>query len=1144
MSRRALAIAAGITAVAVAAAATAIWLFPRALPIVAMEQTLTRDVALARADSFSRAHDLSVAGARTAVRFQGNDSLTTYIELAGGGHDSLNALVRGRDIAPFIWSVRAFVAGNPREVRVHFAPDGRIVGFTRTFAEADKRPEVSADSGRLLAEYALRTWIGESMDRWTFVTSSYETKKTSGRVDRSYTFERNDRKISGAPIRVEVEIAGDTPAKIRPFVVIPESFGRRYGEMRSANDLLALLAGLGILTIAIAGIVFLSKSARAKLVRWQPAMIVGGVVGALAFAAGLNEMPASWYGYDTATSPVAFQAMIALGAIAIGAMTTLLIGFTLAAAESATRQAFPHQLDWWKLWRYRGTTEVAARVAGGYAAACIAFAYVALFYLITRKLLGWWVPSELLDDPNQIASPMPWISGIAASLHAGVWEEALFRALPLSMFSLWVGQRLHRRWWMTLGVIVTAIVFGFAHSNYASWPPYSRGVEIFLDACFWAVLFLNFGLIVTVVAHFVYDLVLFGLFAASGSAIEYRISAAIIGLALLAPALAVAWQWARQRGLLTTPDAARFGAWTAPDRTETVTAVAPQRPLAITRRSRQLAIGGGLIAAIIAIARPPLPTLGPEFTAHRAQVLVTTDSVLRSRGGDPSSWRRLTNTATDTLVAWPRFVKEYKIIPRARQLAASYLPPAWWVVRYVHSDGATAQHRTEEWRIRLWPDGRPLDARHIIADSAHRNVALPADVRRVALAAMAREGVNTATLQEFEFKETARPSRKDVTIAYTDTAVKLPGDAAARVWVQVAGDEPLVARRGVELSEAFLRADRQRQTTSVLILGICGMLLLSGFITGAIVVTRRRPMLIADGVLDKRKTLMFLGAVAALSLIGRLNGLPSTLFSYDTSEPWSRFLISTTAGFLSVAAVSMFVFGSWLALGAVRRRVGIPMLADSASESAIRDMVMAGVGLGAAFFALSQLVTLVHVNGAPIMPLAPTTLVNLALPWLGGVPDLLTSAILNVAYLGIAILVVAGFTRRWILRALIVIVVCGLIAGIAIAAAPTDRIDPLKTAFLALRVLGIAAALYYWGRRSAWSWVVAALTLEAFTGLRSATYATTGQEKVAGALTIFAAGVLVSIIARHAREETSPSASPPDTQTTPAPPPPASTLPA
>ena len=64
--------------------------------------------------------------------------------------------------------------------------------------------------------------------------------------------------------RAEVGIAGDTPARVRPYVEIPESFRRRYAEMRSSNDLLALIASLGILALAIAGIVFLSRSARAK----------------------------------------------------------------------------------------------------------------------------------------------------------------------------------------------------------------------------------------------------------------------------------------------------------------------------------------------------------------------------------------------------------------------------------------------------------------------------------------------------------------------------------------------------------------------------------------------------------------------------------------------------------------------------------------------------------------------------------------------------------------------------------------------------------------------------------------------------------------------------------------------------------------
>jgi hypothetical protein len=65
------------------------------------------------------------------------------------------------------------------------------------------------------------------------------------------------------------------------------------------------------------------------------------------------------------------------------------------------------------------------------------------------------------------------------------------------------------------------------------------------------------------------------------------------------------------------------------------------------------------------------------------------------------------------------------------------------------------------------------------------------------LGSLSREGIDTSRLQESEVKETARPARRDATVTYTDTSMKLPDGAAARTWVQVAGDEPLVARRSI-----------------------------------------------------------------------------------------------------------------------------------------------------------------------------------------------------------------------------------------------------------------------------------------------------------------------------------------------------------
>ncbi len=1110
-----------VAAIGVAAAATAASLFPRALPIVALKQSLTREAALAKADSFFRAHSLAPAGARTAVRFQGNDSLRTFVELAGGGHDSLNALVRGDDIAPFAWSVRAFVPGNPREARVYFAPDGRIIGFERKLADTDRLPAVSVDSGQRIAQQVIDNWIDDRADRWVLVTASYETKKISSRIDRTYTFERTDRHIAGAPIRLEVGIAGAAPARVRRFVEIPESFRRRYAEMRSSNDLLALIASLGILAVSIVAIIFLSRCARDRRVRWREPMVVGGVIGAIALAAGINEMPGSWFSYDTAMSPATFQATQVLLAVLLGVSTALLVGFTLAAAEAATRRAFPWHLDWWKLWRYRGTKEVASRVGGGYAVAAIGFAYVAIFYLVTRTLFGWWVPSELLDDPNQIASPMPWISGIALSLNAGVWEEALFRALPLSLLGLWVGQRPTRRWWLAAGVIVSALIFGFAHANYESWPPYSRGVEIFVDACFWAVLFLNFGILVTVIAHFVYDLVLFGIFAASGTAIEYRVTAAIIILALLSPALVVAWRWVRQRGFVPAPEDARFAAWTPAADEKSAPVIVRRKTGAFTTRARRLALAGLIAGVIVAVARPPKPPLGAAFTADRASVVRTADSMLFIHGGNPAGWTRLTTVGRDTLNAWPRFLREHKLVPEAQRFASTYEPPIWWTVRYVHTTGTTPQ-RTEEWRIRLWPDGRPLDARHIIPDSAPRGSADSTALRRIALASLAREGIDTSTLQESELKETPRPARRDATVTYIDTAVKLPNGAAARAWVQIAGDDPLVARRGIELPEDFLRADRARQTNRMLIAAVSVLLLLGLMITGAIIVKRRRPIIVDDGVLDRKASFILIGGLVLLATLSGLNALPSQLFKYGTAEPWGRFLGTTALGFVVALPVSLIVLGLWLALTAMRRRVGIPMLAGGPTRSASNDMLIAGLGLGGLSYAAGRLDALIPRSG---MPRLPGTSLDEAWPLVAGITDIPANILMMVAMVGIPVLVVAGLSERWSLRAIMIATIVALAGALAWSSGSGNDIDPLSVTLVVAVAAAVSLALVFWGSRAAWSWLVAAAAIQALGGLRNAAYAPVWQERVQGALTFIIASALIAVIGVSTRW---PAQAPPD----------------
>ncbi len=217
-------------------------------------------------------------------------------------------------------------------------------------------------------------------------------------------------------------------------------------------------------------------------------------------------------------------------------------------------------------------------------------------------------------------------------------------------------------------------------------------------------------------------------------------------------------------------------------------------------------------------------------------------------------------------------------------------------------------------------------------------------MRRIAAAALARERIDASTLREAEYRERARPARMDVRVTYTDTAVKLPAGAAARVWVTVAGDEALGVRRGVELPETFLRADRSNRTNRMVIGAVAFLLLVSFMITGAIRVTRRLPAAVHDGMLDRITSLVLVGGLFVLSTLSSLNSLPSRLYSYDTAQPWSTFVTTTALGFIEAFVFPLILVTLLYVLDALRRRVGIPMLPAGTWRSARSDVLIMGLG--------------------------------------------------------------------------------------------------------------------------------------------------------------------------------------------------------
>lgn len=1088
----------------------AAWLFPRAFPFLVLAERVPRDEILRRAETFFRVHDLAPAGAssRVAIRFQGDDSLMTYVDLAAGGRDTMNALVRGDDVAPLRWSVRVFRPRDAHETRVDLAPDGRLLGFQRRLAESDQRSDRGADSAQRAAEQVLRVWMSQATKSWRLVSTSYEIRKTSGRVDRTFTFERSDRRVGTAPIRMDVVVAGDLPTLARPYVVVPDSFRRRYGEMRSANELLALISGVGVLAFIVAAAFTLRHFSQQHRVRWRPALAIGAVIGAFAFAAALNELPGSWYDYDTVMSPATFQLVQLMQAVAIGLLETLLVGLTLAAAEAAARAAFPEHIDWFGAWKHLGTREVAGRIGGGYAAAALSMAYVVAFYLVTRRLFNWWVPTELLSDPDPLATPMPWLAGVAVSLHAGVWEEALFRALPLSLLSLWVGPRPRRRVWMAAGVVASALIFGFGHSDYPSWPPYSRGVEIFLDACVWGFLFLEFGILITIVAHYLYDLTLFGVFAASGHGIPYVVTGAIVSTAVLAPVIAVVVRWARQRALLPAPPDARFAAWQRVERVAAPVVMEHTSSTMIGRRARMVAIATIVAGAVAALVPARERALGPRFTASRDAVIAAADSLLRQRGVDVASWTRLAGTDGESFGPWRRFLLENRRPALAESLATSYAMPIWWKVRYVRPSGSLGG-RSEEWAVRVRPDGVPADWEHIVADSAAAAPATLEELRRAARLELARTTIDTSVLRETRVDEVQRPARRDVTFTYTDSSVRLPASAAARIRIAFTGAVASQVRRSVELPERFVRADRDRQITRVLVSGVGITGIVGVVIACAIITMRTREPMVAGLPVARRMVIGACAIVGALLLAVAVNELPRSLAGYETTLPWSSFRITIAVTTVLVAVLgALALAAALLAVDGLRRRVGVPLLATPSGGRYGAAIAAAALG------SLPVIAQLIRFPRSEEISQPPTTTLNDYVPGLTSILSIPVSALAALSVVAIPVLAVLGVSRRASVRLALAL---GALA-LAVVATATLRETSGGSLLAALSgvivILLFALAIRAWGALGVAVWLMAAIASRAFETLHAGLYAATGIERAMnGVATLVAVGLFV-VVAR------------------------------
>ncbi len=917
-------------------------LFPIAFPLVSIDLTMDRSAALRQAASIAKHLSIGPQEYSQAIKFTSENKAKTYIELEGGGTEKFKEVLKEEYFAPYHWHVRHFKPCVKHEAAIYFMPNGSPYGFEELIPEDELLPSLDKAQAQQIAQKEANAHWYIDFSKHTLVEHSTE-EKPNGRVDHTLVYERTDQKIYEAPFRVTITVTGNKVTKVEKSLKVPEAFERRYAHMRSANNLIASWAStamyiLYLLLGCVLGLILLLRSNRDWLI-WKAPLFWAALLAIAMLLEYLNSYSLWWIHYQTTDSTFSFVAGI-IQAVVLGVGEQFAILYiTFLAAENLTRKAFPKHIQLWSLFKtdVASSWQVLGRTIGGYMIISFDFIFVTVFYFISLHYFGWWSPADALIDPNVLATYVPWLSPLTKSLHAGFWEECLFRAVPLSCAMLLARRYGNKYWWLAGGMILQAIIFAGAHAFYPAQPAYARLVELFFPSLVWGALYLAFGLLPVIISHVMYDLILYALPIFVSDAPGNIVNKIMVILCGLVPLFVVLY--ARTKKGFFHDLAGRWynKSWQAPMREQQNIRqeeyIEPKQP----QSYRTLLIFAGLLGLCSwAFFRHTTQDTHP-LELNRAQAIEKAQeaqklfnltiapemSLLSAAEGKPSK---------KDIFVWRTAGKEiYK------QLDGVYILAPYWKVRYAQFNGDIAKS-AEEYIFSIYPHDNPVEYEHKLPREGEGASLTKDEARNMTQGFLETYyHLKAEDVIEVSAQEKQQPHRRDWKFVYRVKQGPDLGEGQLRIGIKVGGNQIIEHERYVHAPEQWDREYTYETKIEKLIKNASTILLIGLLIFLFFTIARRRQAhpfatkaAIIIGVLLLSKT-----------MIQTWNLWPILVSSFNTTSPYSRQVVALFTSLLTQTLL-LTLFLAWLGgylIGLLRGR-------STKSQS---TSIIQGISLG--FFA-------------------------------------------------------------------------------------------------------------------------------------------------------------------------------------------------
>lgn len=969
----------------------AFYYFPQANPIIHLNLTMNRSQAIDKAQTIATQFSLGPTEVLHAAQFYTDELVKTFVELEGGGKDTLIAMIEHNLYQPYHWIVRRFKPFEHHEVLIYFTSDGNPYGFKETISENT--------SGINITSAAAQTHIEQFVqaEPWHIPLAEYKLIETSqeirpsGRLDHIFTYERTNEKVGEGFYRLKIVVSGNHISELSHLVKVPDAFKQRYENMRSANENIAYAATIIMLVLYVIGCCFIGLFIlmQQRFVIWHTPLYWGMFIAALVALNIPNQLPLHWMDYNTAHSPYAFLIQQGISVLATFLLLTIAFSIIFMAAESLSRRAFGHHIQLWHIYnpQVASTLTILGYTIAGYLLVPIMLCYTVLFYVVVLQWFGWWVPSSSLYNPNILASYFPWLESISVSLQAGFFEECLFRAVPLACGAL-LGNRFGKRsWWIAGAFILQAIVFGAAHANYPAQPAYARLVELLADSTLFGTVYLLLGLLPAIITHFIYDVFWFALPIFVSTAPGAFFNKIIIICLALIPLCIVLIARIKTGAWHTIAPSLFNRAWQpAAEKQIMQQQLPPKQSITLQKHILYSIYVLGSIGLILWCMYTQFYSDAPSFTISRTAATEISKQLAHEKNIDTTAWYFnlspfIHYTTNHDVQKQHRFVWQKGGKEAYHQLINTYLTPPLWTGQFVKFEGPLID-RAEEHEFGFRPDGSFFRSIHLLPETRPGSSLSQADAQKLARTAIAQQFHLTSTqLHEVSAVADKQPERLDWLMTYSSSDYPLT-EGEGRIAIKIAGDEIVDSARYVHVPEQWARAEENRILMTTIINQLCMLA------TWLIVMLGASIALLQWHIYSARFSLIIFAILTTIFLGELCNSWPVVITHFTTSQPFydqvfRSFILK--AIFLILRAAAMAIACSFVTY--------IPMIYHMSS---FVHSMLCGISLGAFISGIQAALLYMVPSPQPTWPnYAP---LQFLIPFTAGI----TSTILN--YLALTLL--------------------------------------------------------------------------------------------------------------------------------------------